>query len=102
MGALAGQSFERESLLIEFNDAVPRMGFDVPARVRTLVHGQWRLSIYLGHAWGELYDRSVDPHDTNNLWTSPEHVAIKADLLAELAQQLTALMDESPRAQRLA
>ena len=56
--------------------------------------------MYAGQPWGELYDRSVDPRDTRNLWDDARHTADKAELSVALNQKLMALMDESPRATR--
>ena len=92
----------RDALLVEYNDSGARLGFDAPARVRSLPTERYRLTIYGGEAWGELYDLREDPHETQNLWDDPLHANAKAELMLELAQQLTALMDESPKAQRLA
>ncbi|MBT6275627.1 MAG: sulfatase-like hydrolase/transferase [Chromatiales bacterium] len=101
MAGEPGQS-HREDLLIEFNDGMPRMGFATPARVRTLVSSRWRMSVYEGQDWGELYDRSVDPNDTNNLWDDPAYLADKAALSVRLNHLMIGAMDESPRSQRVA
>lgn len=101
-GCLDRDEHLRDGVLVEFNDAMPRMGFERPARVRTLVTDDARLSIYAGEDWGELYDRRTDPNDTNNLWESPEHADLRGELSLRLADAITATMDESPRARRLA
>ncbi|MGI9364084.1 MAG: sulfatase family protein [Rhizobiaceae bacterium] len=92
----------RHSLLIEYNDGMPRMGFSTPARVRTVVSPQWQLTVYKGLDWGELYDRIDDPHQTNNLWDSDDHMHIRAELFEDMTQHLIAQMDESPRSNRRA
>ena len=99
---LDGSDELRDSLLIEFNDALPRMGFDKPARVRTLVTDEWRMSMYGDHPWGELYHRNIDPKDTQNLWADSAYSAAKLELSMQLNQHLIDLMDPSPRATRLA
>lgn len=99
---LAGGSSHRDDVLIEYNDGLARLGFKRPARVRALRNKNWRFTIYGGEDWGELYDLQKDPGETNNLWDSPEHCAIKAELSLRLNHLLTAQMDESPRATRLA
>lgn len=52
---IQGQSFlstmregtsHREELLVEYNDGTPRLGFDQPARVRSLITREWRFSLY--------------------------------------------------------
>ena len=99
---LDGSDELRDSLLIEFNDALPRMGFDKPARVRTLVTDEWRMSMYGDQPWGELYHRNIDPKDTQNLWADSAYSAAKLELSMKLNQHLIDLMDPSPRATRLA
>ena len=92
----------RSQLLIEHNDNNPRMGFTRPARSRTLYRNDWRLTLYAGEAFGELYDQAADPNHLNNLWTSPDHGLIKSNMLEQLALEMTGTMDESPRAVRQA
>lgn len=65
--AIAADSPLRDSLMIEFQDGFARMGFPTPARVRTLLHDGWRLSIYKGETWGELYNLRDDPNESHNL-----------------------------------
>ncbi|MEM7240909.1 MAG: sulfatase-like hydrolase/transferase [Pseudomonadota bacterium] len=99
---LDGQSDHRDELLIEHNDGGIRMGMSKPARVRSLRTSDWRLSLYAGEDWGELYDLKQDPDETQNLWDVPELASIRAELMMTLAEKLTHQMDESPRAVRLA
>ncbi|PWE30394.1 sulfatase [Pararhodobacter marinus] len=99
---MAGGDDLRDALLIEYNDGFVRMGFRTQARVRTLVTRDWHLAMYKGEAWGELYDRRADPHQTHNLWDAPEHAQTKAALMERLVQEMMGLMDESPRHTRVA
>ena len=100
--AVCGEQIGRDSLLIEFNDAGKRMGFETPARVRTLRTKQWRLSYYRGNDWGELYDLQSDPKQVNNLWGKPEMKDVQHTLMKKLMDHMIAQMDESPRSKRLA
>lgn len=102
LGSLDGSDGLRDELLVEFNDNGAKMGFARPARVRSLLTRTERLTLYGDESWGELYDRAANPDETRNLWDDPEACGLKADLTVRLAHQLTALMDESPRGQRLA
>lgn len=43
--------------------------------------GRYKLSVYHSHNLGELYDLQDDPDEFNDLWDSPEHQALKLDLL---------------------
>lgn len=99
---LDGKTAPRGHLLIEFNDGGKRMGFDPAARVRALVTPEWHLTVYKDEPWGELYDRTTDPDHLKNLWDSPEHAAVRAELVLALTHELIAQMDESPRSKRLA
>ncbi len=92
----------REEALIEYNDGGNRLGFEKPARVRSLVTPDWRYSVYLDQPWGELYDLNEDPNECENLWDSAEHRGIRAHLSERLNHHLIAQMDESPLSDRLA
>ena len=99
---LAGEQGSRESVFIEYNDGGKRMGFEQPARVRSLTTPDWHLSVYKDLAWGELYDRRSDPQHLENLWDSPAHAGVRTDLILSLTHALINQMDESPRSKRLA
>ncbi len=42
---------------------------------------RYKLSIYHDHGQGELYDLSEDPWEFEDLWESPEHQQVKAELI---------------------
>lgn len=44
---------------------------------------------------GELYDLTADPDERVNLWSSPDHLRLKADMLAMLADVRVQLEDRS-------
>ena len=92
----------REDLLIEYNDGMPRLGFETPARVRSIVTQDWRYTVYAGHDWGELYDLRSDTIETRNLWDAPAYQAVRAQMSERLNHHLIGQMDESPRSHRLA
>ncbi|MDE0112302.1 MAG: sulfatase-like hydrolase/transferase, partial [Albidovulum sp.] len=92
----------RQELLIEFNDGAPKFGFTEPARVRTLLTRDWRYTIFSGEPWGELYNLSTDPNETNNLWNDSKFFTVRAGLSERLNHHLVRQMDESPRARHLA
>lgn len=92
----------RQQLLIEHNDNVPRMGLTAPSRSRTLYRKDWRLTIYPGENWGELYHTAADPHHRKNLWFDKEFALKKGELMEQLAVEIAATMDESPRSIRRA
>lgn len=84
----------------ESHRSVP--GLPDPPRVRTLVTKRWRLSIYPGNDWGELYDLVNDPHEIYNLFADPSSLAIRAELLWRLGQEMTRLAPNLPLATRMA
>lgn len=96
--AMKSDAAAREALLVEYSDGFARMGFDIPARARSVMTKDWRLTVYRDQDWGELYDRKTDPLQSHNLWDDPVFAGIKSEMLERLAHQLIALMDESPRA----
>ena len=100
--ALDGTQVHRDEVMIEHNDGGPRMGFTKAVRARTLRTKDWRMSIFAGETWGELYDLNTDPRECNNLWDDPLAKDVRAELILRLVDHLTFQMDESPRATRLA
>lgn len=100
--ATRGADGPREEALVEYNDGGARLGFDAPARVRSLVTPDWRYTVYGGQDWGELYDLRSDPQETRNLWGSAAHSHTRAHLSERLSHHLIAQMDESPLSDRIA
>lgn len=92
----------RDRIFIEFNDGLARMGFERPGRVRTLMSEDWRLTVYKGQDWGELYDRRNDPGNTRNLWDDAEYSQVLSRMMEELTYCLIDQMDESPRSTMMA
>ncbi len=45
---------------------------------------------------GELYDLQADPTETRNLWASPEHLPVKAEMLQRLAERMAETVDPLP------
>ena len=102
LAATQGGAEHRTEALIEYNDGGCRLGFASPARVRALLTKDWRYTVYRDQDWGELYDLANDPNETENLWDSADHQAIRAHLSERMNHHLIAQMDESPLSDRLA
>lgn len=95
---VVGGGRERDQILIEEDNQRAFLGFAEPVRLRTLVTPEWRLSLYRGATWGELYHLSEDPHELRNLWSDPAHAGVRADLVERLAREIIRLQDNSPLA----
>jgi len=54
--------------------------------VKTYVNERYKLTVYYGRDYGELFDLQEDPGEVNNLWDSPEHAKLKAQLVMALLQ----------------
>lgn len=52
--------------------------------VKTYVDERYKITVYYGRDYGELFDLESDPGEVNNLWDSPESASLKSDLLLKL------------------
>jgi arylsulfatase A-like enzyme len=86
----------RESLLVEEEGQRYYMGFPDRVRMRSLLTARYRLSVYDGVSWGELYDRERDPHEVSNLWNDPACAVLRADLTEQLAHSMISHAEISP------
>jgi len=104
LGALmrGEQAAPREAVLIEEEGQRVMFGFDKRVRMRTLQTGRYRMSVYHGVSWGELYDLREDPLELRNLWDEPGSAALRQDLLFQLAQNLIGHGETSPHPTALA
>ena len=94
---LSGQVKQvRPDLLIEEEGQRYYMGFTERVRMRSLIFGAYRISVYDGVEWGELYDRSTDPEELNNLWDVPAHYSLRASMTERMLRQMIALGETSP------
>lgn len=86
----------REAVHIQYENQRTQEAFGVRPRVHTIVHKQWRLSIYLGKCQNELFDLENDPGEMRNLWNSPDHAVVRADLVERLAHLEIAVANRVP------
>lgn len=96
---IAGEtaSINRDNVLIEEQTYFPDiLSFSGQVRVRTLVSERYRLSVYYGADWGELYDLREDPLEIRNRWDDPTYGDIKQSLLWDLMQMMMGYADHSP------
>jgi arylsulfatase A-like enzyme len=86
----------RDAAFVQFDSQRPLVGKIGPARVHSLVDHKWRLSLYHGADWGELYDLETDPGEFVNLWGSSAHASVKSMLLEKLARAEIEHVDRVP------
>ena len=55
--------------------------------LRTLIGPRYKLTVYRGHDYGELFDLQTDPGERHNRWDDPDYLAIKTKLLQTWAQE---------------
>ena len=96
--AIAGDDgMGHDGILVEYGSQRPVDGLPPEMTMRTLVDDRWRITIYRGVPWGELYDLAADPHELHNLWDEPSHTADKLALTERLAHKMMELAEKSPR-----
>lgn len=54
--------------------------------LRTYVDARYKLTVYRGHDYGELFDLVEDPGEVHNLWDEPSAAALKLYLLHRAVQ----------------
>ncbi|MBI1778652.1 MAG: sulfatase-like hydrolase/transferase [Proteobacteria bacterium] len=92
----------RDAMVIEEEGQRVYMGFPKRVRARTLLTERYRLTVYDGVAWGELYDLVADPHELSNLWGEPSAQAPLRTMQDRLIRELIQIAETSPRPSALA
>lgn len=54
--------------------------------LKTLVTDRYKLTVYHGRPWGELFDLAADPRELNNLYDQATHHSIRAAMMEKLVQ----------------
>jgi arylsulfatase A-like enzyme len=54
--------------------------------LRTLVTERYKITVYRGADYGELFDLERDPRELHNCWADPDYAAVKAQLLLRFVQ----------------
>ena len=95
--AMADPAVElRDAVLIQYEHQRPDPGLGMPPRVHSIVDQRWRLSVYDGLDWGELYDLQSDPGEFANLWHSGKHTVVRGRLFERLARAEIEHVDRVP------
>ena len=93
---MSGGEGPRDSVFIQYDHQVSSPGTNVPARVHTLIDGRYRLSVFHGTGWGELYDLQNDPGEFENLWDDPAHKALRGEMSERLLLTEIEHIDRAP------
>ena len=86
----------RAAAFVQYDHQRHNAGLDGVPRVHSLVDTRWRLSLFDGVEWGELYDLENDPGEFHNLWDDPAHASAKARLIEQLLRIEIAHIDRVP------
>jgi len=93
---IAGGAAPYGDFLIEEEGQRLGVGLPTRARVRSLLTGRHRLTLYDGVEWGELYDRENDPDESFNLWNEPGAQSLRGEMLLRLARKMLYYAETSP------
>jgi len=85
---------ERDGVRIEYKEEPDRIRF------KCWVTPEWKLAVYTGEPFGELYDLKNDPGETRNLYGLPEFASIKQELTLALLADLERGEPTNPRPSR--
>jgi arylsulfatase A-like enzyme len=66
-------------------------------KLKTVQTRDWKMTVYAGQEYGELYDLRDDPQEFNNLWDAREYGDVKAELRARMVDLLVGSEDRLPR-----
>ena len=88
----------RDDIYCEYYNA---MGWHrEPAAHATMVRNrQHKIVVAHGTGGGELYDLNSDPQETNNLWNSPNHTAIRLEMQERVMDRMAWTVDPLPERQ---
>lgn len=86
----------RERLLIEEEGQRYYMGFPDRVRMRSVITDRYRLSLYDGVPWGELYDLRDDPDELVNRWEERAARGLRGSLTDELVRAMIEHAETSP------
>ncbi len=91
-----GGASRHDCVIVEAQTWRPYTGMPEQVRVRTMCDGRWRMSLWEGMPFGELYDLQRDPGEIVNLWGDPEYRDRKAALTERMLWKMIELQDRSP------
>lgn len=78
---------EREEIRTEVYSELARDHIQTGAEYIVMKRdARWKIVYYLGETFGELYDMEQDPGELRNLWSLPEHAALKEQMVKDLLE----------------
>jgi len=93
--SLLSNSEPRDGLVIEDYGVGVFRDPDTVAGMLSYITDQWRMTIYEGTDWGELYNLVDDPDEIRNLWSDENKTSIRHKLHEGLVKELMKLRDRS-------
>jgi arylsulfatase A-like enzyme len=93
---IGGASSAHDCMIVEQQTSRPYLGMAEQVRVRSMTDGRWRMSVWEGQPFGELYDLGNDPGEIVNLWGDPARLGLRRELAERMLWQMIRLGDRSP------
>ncbi len=93
---------ERTGIISEEDQVSEQVNGMGAQRIWTYIHENWRLSMWIGDDTGHLFDREIDPEETNNLWYDPACTTKKSELMELLLRERMRIDDTLPLTTRFA
>jgi len=90
----ASPSYHRDFVRCEYYDALQAPDGTFATMYRDQ---QYKLVVYHGRAYGELYDLEEDPDEFDNQWETPAFIATRAKLMKSSFDASMLAMDRGPR-----
>lgn len=81
----------QDSILVEDDDDIRKVN------LRTLITEDYKITIYSGRVYGELFDRKNDPEERTNLWDREEWKGVKNEMIWKLMQKMLENQDRTTR-----
>ena len=92
----------RHAAFVQYEHQKSIPGLGMPPRVHSLVTKEWRISVFDGVDWGELYNLEHDPGEFDNLWNDPAYRTERAELTEQLLRVEIEHVDRVPLPTKLA
>jgi arylsulfatase A-like enzyme len=85
--------WSKRHVIAEYNDALGSVEHARPVHASMYRDGTHKIVVYHGEGLGELYDLREDPREFDDLWDSPAHAGLRAQLIARHFDAMMATSD---------